>query len=234
MRKDNRSTKTILVSAFLILLTIGLITFVVSKIPTKQTLSGGSESIQLVSNGKKITVYSDGSAFSDGVYVETWSKDKTDAFFTYYNKRYLTSETGDIAITFVSGGDSHTSYAPGNDELTNIIVNETGGGGGGGGGGGSGATPTPTGGDIGSYFNSPTPTPLPYGSSTPLPEGIPSWCKHWLLSYCADTPAPSYSPTATPVATGPTPLPPDCNNLGNQQTGRTVISNDLCVATPTP
>ena len=230
MRKDNRSTKTILVSAFLILLTIGLITFVVSKIPTKQTLSGGSESIQLVSNGKKITVYSDGSAFSDGVYVETWSKDKTDAFFTYYNKRYLTSETGDIAITFVSGGDSHTSYAPGNDELTNIIVNETGGGGG----GGSGATPTPTGGDIGSYFNSPTPTPLPYGSSTPLPEGIPSWCKHWLLSYCADTPAPSYSPTATPVATGPTPLPPDCNNLGNQQTGRTVISNDLCVATPTP
>ena len=230
MRKDNRSTKTILVSAFLILLTIGLITFVVSKIPTKQTLTGGSQSIQLVANGKKITVYSDGSAFSDGVYVETWSKDKTDAFFTYYNKRYLTSETGDIAITFVSGGDSHTSYAPGNDELTNIIVNETGGGGG----GGSGATPTPTGGDIGSYFNSPTPTPLPYGSSTPLPEGIPSWCKHWLLSYCADTPAPSYSPTATPVATGPTPLPPDCNNLGNQQTGRTVISNDLCVATPTP
>ena len=230
MRKDNRSTKTILVSAFLILLTIGLITFVVSKIPTKQTLTGGSQSIQLVANGKKITVYSDGSVFSDGVYLETWSKDKTDAFFTYYNKRYLTSETGDIAITFVSGGDSHTSYAPGNDELTNIIVNETGGGGG----GGSGATPTPTGGDIGSYFNSPTPTPLPYGSSTPLPEGIPSWCKHWLLSYCADTPAPSYSPTATPVATGPTPLPPDCNNLGNQQTGRTVISNDLCVATPTP
>lgn len=221
------SPKAIALAVVVILATIGLIVLVVSKLPTQKPLSGGSQSIELVANGKKLTVFSDGSVFSEGVLVDTWDKDKTDAFFDYYNKRYAKSETGDIAITFVSGGDSHTSYAPANDELTNTIINnETGGGGGG--------NPTPTPGDIGSYFNSPTPTPLPYDSPSPLPEGIPSWCKHWLLSYCADTPAPSYSPTPTPVPTGPTPLPPDCNNPGNQQTGRTVISNELCVPTPTP
>jgi hypothetical protein len=231
MRKEMHSPKAIALAVVMILATIGLIVLVVSKLPTQKPLSGGSQSIEIVANGKKVTVFSDGSVFSEGVLVDTWDKEKTDAFFDYYNKRYSKSETGDIAITFVSGGDSHTSYAPGSDELTNIIIkNETGGGGGGGGNG----SPTPTPGDIGSYFNSPTPTPLPYDSPSPLPEGIPSWCKHWLLSYCADTPAPSYSPTPTPVPTGPTPLPPDCNNPGNQQTGRTVISNELCVPTPTP
>lgn len=221
--RDTRSPKAIALSIGIILGVMVLVILVARSFLTVKPAADNA-SITLKRDGREITVSIDGSVFENGVLVDTWDAEKTRAFFDYYNSQYASYEGGEITLVFSGAGGTSSSSVPAGDELTEIIFN-----GGGGGGGGNG------GGDTGGIFESgtPTPTPLPYGSSPPLPSTSPSWCKHWLLSYCADAPEPSSTPTPNPT-TGPTPLPPDCNNVGNQQTGRTVISNDLCIPTPTP
>lgn len=225
MRRDPKSIKAIALSAGIILGVLLLI-ILVSRNLSAPKQPGEAASISLTQDGRQITVSIDGSVFENGVLVDTWSAEKTRAFFDYYNAQYASYQGGQTVIVFSGPGGESTSSVPAGDELTDIVF---GGGGTGGGGNGNG------GGGTGGFFQSgsPTPTPLPYGESSPLPSSIPNWCKHWLLSYCADTPAPSSTPTPSPAA-GPTPLPPDCNNVGNQETGRTVISNELCVPSPTP
>lgn len=179
--------------------------------------------IVLTNNGTQFSLDSSGHAVwgeGEGTKSELWSSQKTRSFFEYYYDNWAATAT-------VSGGTAYVT-TNGSDELANVIT--TGGGGGGGGGNG--------GGDISQFFATPTPVPNSGAGGDPPTggnNGGPSWCIHWRLSYCADGPPDTSTPAPTPQPTsGPTPLPPDCNNTGNQQTGRTVISNDLCLPTPTP
>jgi len=225
--KTHFSPKALSITFGIILVTFFIIFFVIRSIsPSGSSSNEGLQSITIEANGKKVTVGADGSVYENGVLVDTWSREKTQAFFSYYASKYGSSEEGDSVITFIVNGEARTQSGSSNDELTQIV---TGGGSGTGGNGGNG------GGGTSGFFESPlaTPTPPPFGESGPPPSPAPSWCIHWRLSYCADPPPTTSSPTSTPVS-GPTPFPPDCNNEGNQQTGRTVIGNELCIPTPTP
>ncbi len=182
------------------------------------------ESITLKGNGISLQIDGSGNAVwqtSEGTRTELWGRDKTSSLFEYYYANWAQNAE-------VTNGSATVNV--GNDELGNAVLAEDGVGGGGGGNGG---------GDVSQYFPTPTPTPAGSGGSGGGSGGGgngggPSWCTHWKLSYCADppTPAPTTTPTPTPGSSA-TPLPPDCNDPGNQQTGRTVIGNELCLPTAT-
>ncbi len=222
------------------LLAIGIIVFVVVIIAfvllfgrgfkgvSNTAKSGIVGTIVLKQDGTSFSLDSTGNAIwsTDGnTRSALWSSDKTNSFFAYYDSNWASKATIVAGSATVNGS---------NDELAKAVIDE------GSGGGGTG------GGDIGQYFGTPTPTPTGSGSGgggagggtgdSGGDNGAPSWCKHWRLSYCSDPPPDTTipSPTSTPITGQATPLPPDCNNAGNQQTGRTVIGNELCLTSPTP
>lgn len=180
-------------------------------------------------DGGTLTVRRDGFVsykFGDELYEDKWDKDKTDTYFKYFSKRYLTTESelitgGQNSVTITVNGQSKTYVLPGDDELPGVVIDDTtGGGGGGGGGGGTSTTPTATP-YSGSGSSTPTPTPYVY---TPDPN-----CLYWRLSYCVIPKTPTPAPTTTAA---PEIREPDCSQ--NTQTGKTVISNQLCLPTPSP
>lgn len=181
------------------------------------------------SNGRKITFNRDGYvtyADANGSTSEAWESGKIASLFEYVTT-FLQNGEGGYSVYI--NGELVGSLGE-DDELVEVIINEVGSGGGGGGSGGGG---------IGGYFPTPAPTPynLPIQGSNPtpgptLPPAAPSWCSNWKLSYCADPLQPNVTPSPTSQTVA---LPPDCNEPGNQNTGRTVITNVLCVgATPEP
>ena len=192
--------------------------------------------VAIQKNGGQLIVRRDGSVtyvFGDDSYSDTWDQDKTDAFFKHFEDTYLVAEGeyitgGQNSVTVIVNG-SQSSYVLDDDELVDVVIDDTTGGGGGpggtggtggsggsGGSGGTGGTSSPGGGT-----STPGPTMPPYG---PDPN-----CLFWRLSYCVRP----RTPTPTPVQTTTAVIrPPDCTE--NIQTGRTVISNELCVPTPSP
>lgn len=162
----------------------------------------------------------------EGAFIDNWSMEKTNAFFSYYEENYAGGELADGTgeTVYVNG----VGYQGKGDELTDVVIDDITGGGGDDGGGGGG-------GDISDYFGTPTPkpssTPLPGGTTpTPTPvSGIPSDCLFWRLSYCV-----KYKPTPTPT---PTPVSGDtyvieaanCDEWNETQTSTTVINNTVCV-----
>lgn len=192
----------------------------------KGPLGGTVGTIVLTQNGSQFSLDASGNAVwtKDGETKSAlWSSDKTNSFFQYYYQNWAGSASVQNGVATVNAQG---------DELAGAVIGEGGNGGGSGGGGD----------DVSHYFGSPTPTPTGSGGSGGTggtgggDDGAPSWCKHWRLSYCADPPPDTSTPipTATPIPGQSTPLPPDCNDPGNQQTGRTVIGNNLCLPTPTP
>ncbi len=207
--------------------------FVLVKVPgmIKTLNKETSDKIEISKNGEKVTVTRDGAArweTEDGVFTETWEKAKTDAFFNYFEDKYLGAESfgeSDNRIVFDGGESVNLSD---DDELADVIT-----GGGGGGGGEDGVSdyfenpPTSPPGGGGTWL---TPTPRP---TNPPTVGEESECRYWRLSYCVMWPSPPPPPTAAPTP-GSTIAPPTCTELLNKTTGRTVITNELCVATPAP
>jgi hypothetical protein len=218
---------------------IGLLIFVVgiSLISSRLRIATPQESkdatkIEAIDpkTGKKIIFGKDGLVtFVDengNTVSEIWDAQKIASFWEYVNENFVPGQNGQYTVTI---GSQTGGVGGGGDELISVI-----GGGGGPGPGGTG------GGEVGDLFASPTPvttggtwTPLPWPT---LPPPAPSWCKFWRLSYCADliefSPAPSSTPTSSSVA-----LPPTCTDTGNKNTGKTVITNELCVnpnITPEP
>ena len=165
----------------------------------------------------------------EGIFIDNWSIEKTNAFFSYYEENYVGGE--------LAGGTGETVYLNGvgykstGDELAEVVIGDLtddGGGDGDDGGGGD---------DISDYFGTPTPTPVgtggggyPTPTPTPTPAGgIPSDCLFWRLSYCV-----KYKPTPTSM---PTPVSgdqyvieaADCTEWNETQTTTTVINNTVCV-----
>jgi len=182
------------------------------------------DSVTIQKDGNKLVVNADGTVryeTSEGVFEDFWSSDKTNAFFKHFEPN-LTGESdlitgGQNYLTINSNGQSYT-YVLGEDELVDIVEDETSGGGGGtGGGGGSGGG------------SSPTSTPAG-GSGGGGGGGGLGDCLYWRLSYCVRPRTPTPSPTTTPVSVEI--REPNCDV--NTQTGRTVIGNDLCLPSPTP
>ena len=183
-----------------------------------------TNSVTVQKNGNTLTVTRDGHVRfeKDGkLYEDNWEKDKTDAFFDYIDSNY-TGEgdviTGGQDYITVSNGSGSNNYKVGDDELIDTVEDDTSGGGGGGG-GGSTPTSTPSG-----------------GGSTPTPTGTTNYggpdpnCLFWRLSYCVRKRTPSPTPSVTPTTVEI--REPDCS--ANTQTGKTAISNDLCLPTPSP
>lgn len=173
--------------------------------------------------GKKYTFRADGFVTyideNGNTVSEVWEQNKINAFLEYLTQNFVEGALGGYEIT-INGTTG--SSGSGGDE---IITVATGGGGSGGGGGGTSQ-----------YFATPTPLPTPYnlpiqGSNpTPqatLPPPAPSWCKFWKLSYCADPLESNATPSPTTASQA---IPPTCTNSGNKTTGRTVITNELCVS----
>lgn len=201
------------------------------KVGTGSSSASNVGTIVLKKDGTSFSVDASGNAIwtTNGVTTSAlWSASKTGSFFAYYNANWASGANIENGTATVNAGS---------DELASAVISE-GNGSGGGGGGGSGG-----GGDLSQYFGSPTPTPSGGSGGSGGGSGGgggnnggPSWCLHWRLSYCADPPPDTSTPipTATPIPGQATPLPPDCNDPGNQQTGRTVIGNELCLPNPTP
>ncbi len=166
--------------------------------------------------------------FPDG-HTELWTPDKVNAFLEYLKTNsgnfdgYLIDDgVGKSGITnsdellgqvFQTGGEPVGQYfataTPGVGGGGG--GGETGGGGGSGGGGGGGsATPGPT-----------------------FPPSAPSWCKHWLLSYCGDAfVGGGNSPTATPTSSYPPGVieARDCTEWNQKSQYKTIIGDGSCVS----
>lgn len=186
--------------------------------------SSSANSLQIKVNENSFYIDRSGEAIwtHDGNTIsKLWEKSKTDSFFDYIYKTYGTGEKFELSMS---------------DELVAQVLSE-------------GSSQNVATSDISSYFATPTSSPNgsePTQTSSPSSGGggyagdggIPSWCKHWRLSYCADTPPPQATLTPSTASPSPqggaTPLPPDCTNPGNQRTGKTVIGNELCLPSETP
>ncbi|OGM28297.1 hypothetical protein A2801_02460 [Candidatus Woesebacteria bacterium RIFCSPHIGHO2_01_FULL_41_10] len=202
-------------------------------------LFGGSgksdelQSIEVRLGDQTLTVSRDGMVLlrtSDGEFQDQWSTEKTRAFFDYFNER--TFEEGEYLLLLNSEAGTQ-AVAIGDDELINVVINETTGGTGDDGNSGE---------DIDDYFDdggssgggggsTPTPPPGGGGSSGGGESGDDDTCLFWRISYCVEfppDPTPSPTPTDSPVQI----KPPDCAE--NYETGRTVISSELCLPTPSP
>lgn len=193
-------------------------------------------------NGNEITIHKNGRvdySSGSGNYTDYWGQDKISAFFGYFDKNYLVGESdllhaGEDAVTIDVNGETKTYVLGSDEEIADAAAEDAqtpdGDSGSGGGGGGE---------DIDNYFTSspsPTSTPAPGGTSsststpTPTPpNGGDPECLYWRLSYCVRKRTPA--PTPTPAGTAEI-RPDDCES--NTQTGKTVISNELCIPTPTP
>lgn len=192
-------------------------------------INRGGEEIVVRKNGR--VDYISG----DNTYIDFWSEDKINAYFGYFDKYYLLNESdllraGDDSITINVNGETKTYVLSSDEEIDDAAAEDAKDDDSGSGGGGD---------NIGDYFtNGPTPTPNPSsspgGSTGPTPTPTPPnggdpECLYWRLSYCVR----KRTPSPTPTPTGTAQIRPD-NCESNTQTGKTVISNELCIPTPTP
>lgn len=174
-------------------------------------------------NGTTLTIGRDGQVELKNrhrVSFQSWSKDKIDIFFSYLGENYLNQGSfgsGDDLVIYING-QSYGVDLDDDEEIIDVIIDDVGGGDGGGDDG--------DGEDISDYFSPPTPAP----TSTPPGDGDDGdpECLYWKLSYCVRQPSPTPVPTSPPAEGGV--LPPEC--WENTFTGRTVITNELCVQEP--
>jgi hypothetical protein len=182
-----------------------------------------------ISDGKggELIVFRNGVVrYPDG-HEEVWEPDKVASFFDYVYANGKIGISGYDIVIATSGGTT-TVGLPGSDPLIGQI--------------GSGNP----GNDLGDFFNTPSPTGSGGGGSdsggdnggggggggnpaTPPPPA-PSWCKHWLLSYCADLFQPPANPTPTPTPTGEPGViqAVNCSEWAAQTGYKTIISNSSC------
>ena len=202
----------------------------------------------------KVTIRNDGAAVTvgrDGVVefnrsgeisYEQWSTGKVSAFFDYYKSKYAGANETDLVaggiITFYWDDGSESTYVIGDDDELSDIISEDEGGGEDGGGGEPISDYFDDGdddGDDGDGSDDGDEGSWPWSTATPRPTVTPasggdetlSECLYWRLTYCVRYRTPSPQPTATPP--GDVSLPPTCSELENKTTGRTVISNELCI-----
>jgi len=238
--KNNRPA---IIIGIIILVLLTLVLFRSSGSPVQDSAKKDQINISL-KNGDELTVFASGEAhFKSGgqEFIEMWSNAKTSAFFSYFQENYLDpadssvieGEEASNTITFVKDGEAVT-VPIGDDELIDKVAEDIQEGGDTGGGeddSGDGDE------DISDYFGSPTPsasattypTPTPFaGDEGDEETGVDSECLYWRLSYCvvAKTPVPTSTPVPPEDSVA---LPPDCDDSGNKTTGRTVITNELCL-----
>ena len=186
-------------------------------------------SIIIQKDGKTLTVSADGTArleSKDGISDAFWSKDKVNAFLSYFGTK--DSESGEL----ITGGENYITISTGSgsntyplndddDEFVDVVNDDVSSGGGGGGGGG-----------IGDIIGGHSPTPLPTGTNAGGGGGGggDTTCLYWTLSFCVRLRTPTPSPVATTTTVEI--REPSCD--ANTQTGKTVIGNDLCLPTPSP
>ena len=200
---------------------LGIIVFMRSFSANEQEDLSEIEKIEIsTSKGGLLTVHRNGAVEyeRDGIfYSDFWDPNKTSAFFSYFGKFFLGDYfgSGSNSITiYTQNGSESSSYE--DDELVDAVEDETAG------------DDEEDPGDIGGYYG--TPTPAPSGSSGGSDDDE---CIYWILSYCVIMRTSTPTPTAAPAGES-TALPPSCNVNENQQTGRTIISNELCIPSPLP
>ena len=223
-----------------ILAALGLVLALIFQSSGNVPLEPKGEKITVSQNGREITVYENGAVIyvnaDASISREVWSLEKTAAFFDYYNDLYQGTGAGEQNIengNFVEIGGARYVVID-DDELSGIIVGpeDTGTGSNG---GSSGAGDLED--DLSNYFDDDDDDDEGQGSGDSSGSGSSEEeevCLFWRLSYCVTFPTatPVPNPTATP-GPGFEALPPTCEEILNQETGRTVISNELCVADPT-
>jgi hypothetical protein len=191
------------------------------------TIKQGSTSLSVKANGS-VEVLTD-----NGLFTTQWSKEKTDAFFLYFDTKYKGNDLGDNSIEFSGEGESSSgSYSY--DELVETIIEEVTGqpGDSGGTGGSGGSNPPPP----GSTPKPPPPTGVgsPGPTQTPKPPpptglgGSDPTCLYWALSYCVNFPSPTPTPTAAPGDENVIEAP-DCASWNAQSSQATVIGNTVCI-----
>ncbi|OGM79212.1 hypothetical protein A2382_00300 [Candidatus Woesebacteria bacterium RIFOXYB1_FULL_38_16] len=213
------------------------------------------EKISIQKADTKLTVRADGRvAIEKGgkTSYEQWEDGKVTAFFSYFDEKYWgvgqKAEGEDSAVIFDGGNSLKLSD---DDELVDELLGDGGSGGSGGGsggddsyftGGGSGGSGSGGGGSLGGGGSSggggsgggsqggSGGSGGSGGEEGGNGEDGEEECLYWRLSYCVNYPSPTPSPTPTPPGLGESvDLPPTCTDLNNQTTGRTTISNELCV-----
>ena len=223
--------KNLLISG-VIFIFIGLVIFGLLLLnPFSGSPTSDIDSVTVQKDGGTLTVRRGGQVtyqFGDDTFNDQWDADKTDAFFDHFENNYLVNESqlvtgGQNSVTVSIGGNNVTYILP-EDELVDVVIDDTTGGGGGGGG-------------------NPTPTPTPYptapgqgGTPTPTPSGSSPFsnCLYWRLSYCVIPITPTPTPSGTP---DPEANVIEASNCGEYLDGNlvpTIISNTLCLPTPTP
>lgn len=185
------------------------------------------DSVTIQKDGNTLTVSRNGTVrYTRGgeEFEDFWEEEKINTFFKYIDGKYAGADqivSGGQNYLVINKGGSSSTHIIDEDELIDVIENETSGGSGGsgtegagpGGNGGSGGN---GGGGSGSGGN---------GGSAGNDE-----CLYWRISYCVRY----RTPTPTPVGTPPPAEIREPNCEANTQTGRTVIGNELCLPTPSP
>jgi len=229
------------------LIAIGIVVAIVLLIAAITLFSGGRNISNLTDDNADIVVKKDADTLliNNSGYVKLvrngrefeafWDDEKMSLFKLYLTENLLEQ---DLSITGYSITiDGVTYYLSGDDELIQVIISETQAGD-----DDNSADENNDEGDdegLDDYFNPSTPRPTSSSGGGGASGGGgsgPSWCKLWRLSYCADPlPRPSPSPSIVPTpSASAVPYVFDCGLGGEMVTDRTVISNTLCVKTPTP
>lgn len=209
-----------LLPAALVLVFFVLINFRKSgKVGQKPVVTSDSITLEK-QGGMAITFRNSGVIEFGGAFSQLWSTEDGSTLYDYIKKKI---EAGEYSL---EGGlykvviDGKVYYFDPGDEVIDTVFDEGESGGGGGMGDLFNFNPTPTPIQSG-------PTPTDSGGSGSSKKGIDD-CPFWRLSYCV-YPNPTPTPYIVPTAGI---LPPECG--ANLQTGRTVITNELCLSSPTP
>lgn len=174
-------------------------------------------------NGKVFYSDANGNSYSD-----YWDIQKTSAFFGYFEKNYSKGNVNNNCSNnciFFEGGVTSYSYDYFDDELYDAVIDDV----------LSGDDDNQEGDSIDDYYesggdNNEQGTDDSNNNGSDLNQGgsgIDPECEYWIISYCVRKRTPSPTPSSTPIVT--TIYEPNCFDSGNKQTGRTVISNELCV-----
>lgn len=210
----------ILVIIFAILLIILLI-FLFSRRSTGSLFESEDDFlVKVTQEGKELTIYKNNRVefrSENGlVYSEDWEEEKINELLLYL--QYQDTELEGNTNVFYANGDTNSIDG---SEIIDLIEDDITGGGG-------QTNPTSTPGSGGSSGGSGG-----GGNPTTAPWQRPPGCTYWRLNYCADRPA-----TPTPISSAPpgieVPYEFDCELGGSMVSGRTIISNTLCINTPTP
>lgn len=163
------------------------------------------------------------------VFEDEWSEHKTNTFFNYIENNYAGESqiiAGGQNFITINKQTQNFEYELGEDELIDIVEDETTGSGGQGN-GNDGGDENGNGGNTGGGNNAGGNSNDGGGGGGSNGGGNPGGqeCLYWRISYCVrartPTPAPSEAPPEVEIRQ------PNCEE--NTQTGRTVIGNELCL-----